>query len=215
MDCRLRTVVGDQLGRLRANHKSRSSPIVVRAPTAGATFACAAKALSSRHASDRSPCTVRVSQRRLRCLDPYSRRPGVRRSYSPAVEWNSSPYPLPQRARDGQLMGGDGQIATNKPSQVSASFQLIGQFLESGRRDSNPRPSPWQGGGVRPRRPAEASELASRLRNVHRIRGFNPVVERSTTADLVPRLCVVRTRAKRPPASHRDCEISGDRRRCL
>jgi hypothetical protein len=43
--------------------------------------------------------------------------------------------------------------------------------------------------------------------------GFNPVVERSTTADLVPRPCVVTTRAKRPPASHRDCESSGDRRR--
>jgi hypothetical protein len=37
-------------------------------------------------------------------------------------------------------MGSDGQIATNKPSQDSASFQLIGQFLgaEDGIRTRDP-----------------------------------------------------------------------------
>ena len=39
IDCRLRTVVGDQVVRPRVNHRSSNSPIVVRAPTAGATLA--------------------------------------------------------------------------------------------------------------------------------------------------------------------------------
>lgn len=61
----LRTVVGVQLALPRANHWSRSSATVVRAPTAGATFARAARSTSARSVSARSPHTVRVTQRRF------------------------------------------------------------------------------------------------------------------------------------------------------
>ena len=43
----LRTVVGAQFGALVTNHRSSNSATVVRAPTAGATFATATSSESS------------------------------------------------------------------------------------------------------------------------------------------------------------------------
>jgi hypothetical protein len=57
----LRIVVGAQPGALMANQRSRSSAIVVRALTAGATLATATISVKALCASVRLPRTVRVA----------------------------------------------------------------------------------------------------------------------------------------------------------
>jgi hypothetical protein len=78
----------------------------------------------------------------LPVLGSLRRRPGARSNYSPAGVSNPWRHPLPQRCRDGQT-------ARSCVAAEIASSQLRGKIFESGRRDSNPRPSPWQGGGFR------------------------------------------------------------------
>jgi hypothetical protein len=64
IDRTLRTVVGAQFRLATAYQRSRSSLIVVWAPTVGVTFALRARQTSSRCASVLLPRTVRVTQRR-------------------------------------------------------------------------------------------------------------------------------------------------------
>ena len=79
------------------------------------------------------------------------------------LDWR---LPSGHRARDGQLLG----KTQRTHLKVGCIVPAQGHHSESGRRDSNPRPSPWLGVQVRQWRPGQSSELLPRPQTDHPFR---------------------------------------------
>jgi hypothetical protein len=70
----------------------------------------------------------------------------------------------------GSIVGSSESTAYGIAKQTGIRNAAELGILESGRRDSNPRPSPWQGGAIGPTNSYKSAEVRLRPQNVHLFR---------------------------------------------